>query len=103
MNLELMQLDLYLKYEWGYMHLLWSDNPAVDPETATAVISINLYDNEGGELDGGEMDIQGTEFDLNLYVKECMEFMEVKGEYEEVSEDSFYEAVKDSYEVYKEF
>lgn len=100
--MELKNLDTYLRFEWGYMHLLWSDNPPADPETATAVISINIYDREGGELDGGELDIQSTDFDLTLYVKDCMELMQVEGEYEEITEDDFYEVVHDYWEVFDE-
>ena len=86
----LKNVDLYLKFQWGYMHLLWSDNPPAEPETATAVISINTFDLEGNDLDGGELDIQGTDFDLNIYVDDCMEQAGVTGPYEEIDEDSYY-------------
>ncbi len=88
--MDIKNYDFYTKSDWGYMHLLWSDNPPSDPETATAVISINLFDNDGNDMDGGELDIQSTDFDLSLYVEECLALMEKSGPYEEIDEDSFF-------------
>ncbi len=73
--MELANLFLYIKTGDRLVELFWSDNPPAEPETATAVIGINTYGTDGREMDGGELDIQGREFDLRLYARDCLELM----------------------------
>ncbi len=88
----LVNLDLYLRTEDGkYVNMYWSDNPPCEPETATAVIGANVFAEDGTELDGGELDIQGTIFDLRLYAREMLEFLGICPRYVEITEDEFCE------------
>ena len=92
------QTDLYLKTDTGiYVHLLWSDNPPYDPNTATAVIGIYSYKNDGSEYEGGELDIQKNIFDLNLYADECLNYIDINyTSYDIIDEDTFDNIIDES-------
>lgn len=85
------QTDLYLKTDTDiYVHLLWSDNPPSNPDTATAVIGIYSYKDDGSEYEGGELDIQESVFDLNLYIADCLNFIDINYSYYNIiDEDAF--------------
>ncbi len=84
-------LDIYLRTKSYVINMFWSDNPPADPDTATAVISSTVYKLNGEEVDGGELDIQDTVFDLKAHAREYLDFIGIEEKYEEITEDEFYD------------
>ncbi len=83
--------EIYLSLDNGqYIKLFWSDNTPADPDTATGVIGINIYDSDGLEYDGGELDIQNDDSDIHNHIQAVLEFMDLSDvSYEEISENDF--------------
>ena len=84
--------EIYLKLSNGYyVNLFWSSNDPCDPEVATGVISINVYDAGGSCIDGGELDvIDDTEIEDNI--EDCLDLVgfelgEIEWEY--IDEEEF--------------
>lgn len=89
--------EVYLRLSNGYLvNLFWSSNDPCDPNVATGVIDINVYNPSGDCIDGGELDVT-DESEIIDNVVDCLELVGFPRDisYEEITEEEFYKVVKD--------
>jgi len=80
--------DVFLKTkDYEYINLTWSSNPP-ESKNATGVIGIYVYNEDGSEGDGGEMDIFDNK-ELRDHINDALEFIDLVKDYEIISEEEF--------------